>query len=30
MRPEVLWDGLRGNGAIVGCEETVKYFFEYV
>ena len=28
MGPEVLRDGLRGDWVVIGCEETVKYFFK--
>ena len=30
VRPKVLRDGLRGDWAIISCEETVEYFFKYV
>ena len=28
--PKILRDGLRRNWAIVGCEETIEYFFKDV
>ena len=30
VRPQVLWDGLRGDWAVINCEETTEYFFKNV